>query len=164
MSKPSPRAPRAVAAADRRTEILKDRAAGMTFAQIAAKNKISIRRARTIVAEEFARLTDERGEVAARLLETNVRRLDDLLEAVWDDALEGDTKSVTAALAVIDRQSRLLGLDAPSRAEARVQFQGIVGEMDLDARAQALGISLEALRGPEPPALPDACTTPDIAN
>ena len=158
-------APIKITAAERRDKILRRRADGATFRQIASEEGVSERRIRQIVKEGFDRLLDSNNELARDLLTKSVKHLDDLLEAVWDQAMEGDVRAVTAALAVIDRRTRLLGLDAPTKSESRMQFAGLVAApAELEQRVQALGLTLEQLRGPEPPvaALPGISETMEV--
>lgn len=48
------------------------------------------------------------------LLITELERLDRLQSAVWEKAMEGDVKSISVALAVIDRRAKFLGLEEAS--------------------------------------------------
>ena len=56
------------------------------------------------------------GTEEARQVE--IDRLDRLQRAVWVKALEGDIQAVNAVLKLMERRSRLLGLDAPTRVTA----------------------------------------------
>jgi hypothetical protein len=49
-----------------------------------------------------------------------LERLDRLQRAVWRDAIGGNTKAVDSVLRIIDRRSRLLGLDQPTKIQAEV--------------------------------------------
>lgn len=40
-------------------------------------------------------------------------RLDDFLRAIYDQCLEGDLKAIEVALKIIERQTKLAGLDQP---------------------------------------------------
>lgn len=57
------------------------------------------------VAASHESVAEERREVLGRL--------DAMLSAMWSKASEGDAKAVTTALAIEERRSKLLGLDAP---------------------------------------------------
>lgn len=48
-------------------------------------------------------------------------RLERLLRSHWPVALAGDPKAAMVVLAIIDREVKLLGLDAPVKVEATVQ-------------------------------------------
>jgi len=141
-------APRKVAAAEKKAAILARRGEGATFAQIASEFSLSVRRVRAIVAEQFTLLLRDNNTLAEELVKVQNGRLNELLEAVWDEALEGEVKAVASALAIIDRQCRLHGIDAPSKTEGKNLTLTMLG--DLDTQARRLGISLDLLRGPNP--------------
>jgi hypothetical protein len=65
---------------------------------------------RAYITESAVRIDAEHREEA---LHYELGRLDNLLEAVWDMAMTGDTKAVDSALKVINARMKLLGLDQP---------------------------------------------------
>lgn len=110
--------PRRVAAAERRTKALELRKAGLTFAQIGkALGGCSEQRAHKLVTDELRRLNAKRSEVAAEVLRLELERLDALLFSVWTKAKAGNSRAVAAALAIMARRAKLLGLDAPEKKE-----------------------------------------------
>jgi len=146
----SAQAPMVVEAALRRAEILKDRASGMTQAQLAVKHGISRRRVRALLEKEYARLGEIRADLAVEQTRVILDRLEELYASHVDEALEGDHKSTEVVLKILERQCRLLGLDAP----VRVNSQLITTDMSLQeirAQAEALGLveAREALPAPE---------------
>ena len=63
---------------------------------------------RAYIGECMVRIdSDHREEV----LHTELARLDELMDAVWDSAMAGDTKAVDSVLKVITTRMKLLGLD-----------------------------------------------------
>jgi transcriptional regulator with XRE-family HTH domain len=156
----SKNSPVRVRKAERTKRLLELRKEGLSYAKIAEKEGISRRRVRELVSEAFEGLLDAKNEVAADALKRVLKGLDELREAVWDEAMEGDVKAVGAALAILDREARLLGLDAPARGQAEIQFKGIMATAELASQAAALGVDLEALRGPAPPVLQLTQKTP----
>lgn len=50
-------------------------------------------------------------------LELQLERLEQLHASVWAKAVRGDLRAIDAALAVMRRKAKLLGLDAPERRE-----------------------------------------------
>jgi transposase-like protein len=147
-------APAQIKTDERRTAITRARAQGKSYAELARQFGLSVRRIRDILGEEFKRLSTERNAAAVEAFQRTMERLDDLLEAVWGDALQGDPKAVQAALSVIDRQARLHGLIGTSSGDAPVTTQ--VNHFYLEQRARDLGVTVDALRGPPVPALPAA--------
>jgi hypothetical protein len=59
-------------------------------------------------------------EPADAVREAEVARLDRLMQGVWIAALRGEVRSVEAVLRIMDRRARLLGLDAPAKAQMEV--------------------------------------------
>lgn len=97
--------------AKRRKEALALRLAGRSYQEIADHFGVSKYTAYHDVNDELA---DIPKEAASKLRRQEGLRLDQLQSAVWLDAMKGDTEAVKAALKVIDRRARMLGLDAPS--------------------------------------------------
>ena len=106
-----------IRAAERRTRALELRKAGKTFRQIGQEMGISEQRAHRIVTQELQRLNAKRAEQAAEVIRLEMERLDTLLAGVWPEAKSGEGPAVDRALAIMNRRSRLVGLDAPERRE-----------------------------------------------
>jgi hypothetical protein len=69
-----------------------------------------------------AKSTQEREEI----LEMELERLDSLLNAVWDQAMTGDTKAVDSALKVINARAKLLSLDQLTATQTTQNFNTVV--------------------------------------
>jgi hypothetical protein len=152
--KTSKLAPRRIEAAERRTKVLQRRKEGATFKTIAEEMGLSQRTVRDMVSKEFARLLDLRSATAEDLLKANVGRLDELLWAVWDEALEGSLEHVKQAVSIIAQQSRLIGVRAaPDDRDQPPVLHVHVGGVppELQRRIQDAGFDVEQLRGPRPP-------------
>jgi hypothetical protein len=105
----------------RQEQALKLRLAGATYTAIAEKLGCSRTVAYRDVADALAEL---KREPAQAVLDMEMHRLDQMLLGLWRDAVSGNTKAVSAALRIMDRRARYLGLDqAPppdTSLEARV--------------------------------------------
>ena len=89
------------------------RKAGKSWFQIAEELKISERQASDMSAEiikQAAQLVDEGAKQS--LLTMEVDRLNDLQQAVWNDAMGGDRQAVETALKIIQSRAKVLGLDS----------------------------------------------------
>lgn len=75
-------------------------------------------------------------EPAEELRELEVARLDRLLSGIWTKALRGEVSAVQAALKIMERRSKLLGLDAPQKIQAEVTNYD--GGSDIDREVQRL--------------------------
>ena len=95
-----------------------------------------------------------RTEAAQELRLLECERLDRLLEAVWKRAESGQPGAIRAALAVMERRARLLGLDKPSKLEIGrllesedwIRARGVLLDA-LQDHPEALESVIEALRG-----------------
>lgn len=134
------------ATADRRRKAVAMRIAGVDWVTIAERLKYASKAA---ACKDVTRALEvslaEASRNAAMLRHLELLRLDRLQTGLWTAAASGDPKSVTAALGIIDRRIKLLGLDSvPSGTEA---VRSALGEL-----AAALGVAADAL-GTDPDAV-----------
>lgn len=61
-------------------------------------------------------------EPAAEVRQLESERLDALQQAVWEAALRGDTKAIDRVLRISDQRAKLLGLNAPVKADVTVRL------------------------------------------
>lgn len=97
--------------ANRRKLVAANLLGGATYAEIAAALNVS---KSTIAADVKSILADWReayADTANRYLHIQYRRLDILLNAIWDSAIKGDKAAIDRVLSVMDRQNTLMGLD-----------------------------------------------------
>jgi hypothetical protein len=120
---------------DKEAQVVSLRRQGMTWQEIASAvgyaspsgaSDAYARASRRVVAEDVESL---------RLLESE--RLDYLHASHWEKALEGDIKSTEIILKVMDRRSRLLGLDAPARKQVE-QANTFPEPFEIDAQVDRL--------------------------
>lgn len=124
---------------DKERRALELRRAGITFDQIAQtlgyKNSDGAWRA---VRRAMQRTLRESG--AEEIRDQELDRLDRLQAAVWPRALQGDLPAVGAVVRIMERRSKMLGLDAPITAQVKVEhFDGD----SIDAEVQRLIATLE---------------------
>jgi hypothetical protein len=102
---------RRLTAAQRRTIALEQRKRGRTFQQIGSLLGISRQAAHKLVKTELDRLKKQCNELAEETRTLELLRLDSLQFAFWGKATRGDTKACHQVLKVMERRSKLLGLD-----------------------------------------------------
>lgn len=107
---------------------------GASQESIAAEHGISQQRVSQVLAEVREGIGDGARLDAALLAQ---ERADALLAAVWPAAMEGDTRAVTAALKVLERQAKAMGTDA-------VEPLTIALDQRLDLEGQVVGDALRA--------------------
>jgi hypothetical protein len=139
---PASRAQRAKTA-QRRTEAIKLRLAGVDFDTIAARLGYASRGAAcTDINRALEQAVAEQTASADVLRHEELQRLDRLQAGLWTAAAGGDTKAVDSVLRIIDRRCKLLGLDAPQRHEVitmdavEAEIKRLTAEMDTEELRQ----------------------------
>lgn len=100
--------------ADKKKQVLQDRMAGMTCREVAKKNGMSASNVSLLVRSAIKETFQEEAKEYASI---TLQRLEDLLEAVWARALEGDIDAHEQARKTIADTRAMLGLDKPKRQE-----------------------------------------------
>ena len=88
--------------------------AGLTYREIAAALDVSLG---TISGDFKAIIKEWRkhyADDADKWLNTQLRRLDVMLNSIWDNVKDGDLQAMDRALKIMERQAKLLGLDKPA--------------------------------------------------
>lgn len=95
---------------ERGQEALGLRARGKSYQEIGEALGITASGAYKIVQNALKRTQHEAAD-EVRAME--LTRLDELLDGVWEKAKRGDSRAVVAALAIMDRRAKYMGLDKP---------------------------------------------------
>lgn len=121
-------------------EAFRLRRQGMGLWEIAETLQISeadAKRGLAYVNKAAAELLDTGSKV--ELLTLEVMRLDELQAAYWQAALAGDTRAADIVLKVIDKRTKMLGLDESAAVDARSQTIIVAGgEGDYIAALEAI--------------------------
>lgn len=105
----------------------KMRQSGEDWVSIAEKCGISINEARTLVGDAIAQASALVGDgTRVQVLEMELSRLDVLQKSLWQQAVEGDTRSVETVLKVMHARARLLGLDELSTQNSQAAATTVV--------------------------------------
>lgn len=105
---------------NRRKLISANLLAGLTYTEIGRALNIS---KATITSDKKAILAEWRQQYAQsadQLVAVQLRRLDVLLNAIWEKATKGDDKAMGRALDIIDRQNAILGVNKTPLTETNV--------------------------------------------
>ena len=140
----SKQAPGKVRTAFLERECLRLRMEGLSHRAIAHELGVAKSTAYKRVQHGLQELNRGNAAQAAELRELEALRLDELQDAVWEKAVDGDPRAVDRVLAIMARRSRLLGLDLSEKKEEsklgpaalRFQYQLIVTQL----RAEAMGL------------------------
>lgn len=131
-----------ITATKRRIEAMRMRQEGKTYKEIGEELGCSAQRAFTIVNEQITLLRQSQSELAENLLRITNDRLERLINLNWQKALSGDRGAMEMILKLIDRQARMLGLDAAKKLEAKV-VSSTEDVENLKARARMMGLELD---------------------
>ena len=93
------------------------RIAGASYEMIGQKLGFSRQYAHKLISGHLQQLAAENRDSFTELQELELGRLDRLLLGVWNAAISGDPQSIDRTLKIMERRSKLLGLDAPERKE-----------------------------------------------
>lgn len=132
-----------------RKAALRLRAQGKTYAAIGEDLGVTQQTANRYVLEALAQLRQEAGEAAQEVRELESMRLDRLLESVWPAAETGDIKAIETVLKLMERRSKLMGLDQPERSMS-VTVTSSRAELEEEARRLGLPIASTPLTSPLP--------------
>jgi hypothetical protein len=130
--------PKKILAVERERVALRLRTAGMTFQAIA--DHVGYRnRSSAADAVERALMATIQGP-ADDLRKLELERLDALYVPMYRRAVKGDHRAVDRCLSIMDRRSKLLGLDAPISVR-----QQVITDEDLEAAIARLDREAEAM-------------------
>jgi DNA-binding CsgD family transcriptional regulator len=104
-------------ARERERQVVALKKAGANFQQIADKlgiTKPGAYKAWKRVNEQLAKATREDAEL---LRAQQLERINDMLLGLWNKAASGDVQAVDRVVRLLERESKLLGLDSPQKKE-----------------------------------------------
>ena len=91
------------------------RISGARYRQIGAALGVSHNQAHRDVTEALDELAQANQAKAGQLRDIELERCEKLTIALWAKVKDGDAQAITAAVRVMERRARLLGLDAPTK-------------------------------------------------
>ena len=106
---------KAASRAVRRKTILDLRVEGLTLAQIGERLGISKQAVHQQVQAELAEVSAERRVTAGLIVDEQIERVRFVLRSLAPKVTKGDPKAATAFLRAMEREAKLLGLDAPEK-------------------------------------------------
>jgi len=104
-------------AREREVEALNLRKSGATYDQIGKALGITTQGAYKAIIRSLKRLNEQNSESSEELRRLEIERLDRMLVAIWPQVLNGNQGAVDRAIKISERRAKLLGLDAPTRAD-----------------------------------------------
>ena len=119
-------------AAERRVKAFELAKAGAPYRAIGKALNVSHAQAQRDVVHVLAELNALALDHARDLRRLQLERLDALLLGVWQAATSGDVAAGAQALRILERQARLLGLDAPARIDVEMRIRAMAEQLGLD--------------------------------
>lgn len=117
---------------------------GMTFAEIGRVLGISRQAAHKYIEREFKALLKEGNQVAEKALSLTLARYEELLKISYREALTGNRAALEDSLAIMDRQIKVLGLEAPKKSETNITYNHF-SDAELVEQAKLWGIIMPQL-------------------
>jgi len=104
---------------EKERQVVQYRQAGATFDQIAKRLDYADESgARAAFKRAMERMRDD--AIAAEMRELHRQRLEVALEAIWPQVVQGDLPAIGMMLKILERDSKLYGLDSPIKTEVEV--------------------------------------------
>lgn len=119
MAKSQKTSPKAIKAQETALRALELRKAGATYEAISQMLGYSSKSTAFSAVNKLMQSTKREGSKEA--FEMELRRLDDLLMALWPQARQGDFGAIDRTLRIMESRRKLLGLDAPERVQTQIQ-------------------------------------------
>jgi hypothetical protein len=108
------------------------RLAGLPYWRIAEELGISLKVAQRYTTDALERLAGDEARHADELRQLHLERVDALLSAHWQRALDGHGKAAGIVLRCLARRERLLGIHAPARVDIEPRLRALAREHGLD--------------------------------
>lgn len=128
-----------LARAHKREAVLKTRLEGKTWEEVAKIHGYAHKKGPWALVHNT--IISIYKDSAIEYMEATLARLEQLLDAVWDPALEGDLSAHEQARKIIADQRKMLGIDRPVRQEVSGPDGGpmLISADDLEKKLAAIG-------------------------
>lgn len=111
-----------------RAQALELRKGGWSYSDIAKKMGVNIATVYNHVQSALIELREKTEMDAQSVRDLELERCDRMLQGLWPKAKKGDPAAVAAAIRVLERRSKMLGLDAPAKSEWVGALTGVTPE------------------------------------
>ena len=105
------------------TNILRLRKMGYDARQISDELDIPFDRVSNIIKSALKSLSKEMKGQAEEIRSLELTRLDELQTAIWSDCMDGKLTAIDRVLKIMERRSKLVGLDAPERVDIKADMK-----------------------------------------
>jgi len=108
--------------AERRRRVMELRIAGWTYDKIGKAFDVTPMTICNDVHAELARAERERGANVAEYRRIQMERIDRAIAKIWPSVAQGEYEAVDRLVKLMEREAKLLGLDAPARIDIRAKL------------------------------------------
>lgn len=119
---------------------LEYRKQGYNYREIAVEMRISLSTAHTYVAEALKEITREPAE---EVLALHLERYDELLYAVWSNAINGDYFAIDKVMQIMARIERLHGVESPREKDATSETANMLDQLLANSLKQLAGTEFD---------------------
>ena len=103
--------------------VLKLRKMGLDAQQISGELDMPLDRVKNIISNALKALAKEMRGQAEQIRSLELTRLDELQTAIWADCMGGKLTAIDRVLKIMERRSKLVGLDAPERLDIKADMK-----------------------------------------
>jgi orotate phosphoribosyltransferase-like protein len=103
--------------------VLKLRKMGLDAQQISGELDMPLDRVKNIISNALKALAKEMKGQAEQIRSLELTRLDELQTAIWTDCMDGKLTAIDRVLKIMERRSKLVGLDAPERLDIKADMK-----------------------------------------
>lgn len=131
---------------ERAAEILEKRIQGWTILQLAKHYGVTVGTIEKVLKKDFDRLNKRAKESQDQIRQIHQERLAFMYQCLLPNMAKGHTRAIDMALKILERESKLLGLDAPEKKQVEMTLENI-SDSELIEQAKRLGVEVpEILR------------------
>ena len=105
------------------SNILRLRKMGYDAQRISEELDIPLDRVSNIIKSALKKLTKEMKGAAEEIRCLELSRLDEMQTAIWQDCMDGKLTAIDRVLKIMERRSKLVGLDAPERLNIKTDIK-----------------------------------------
>ena len=105
------------------SNILRLRKMGYDAQRISDELDIPLDRVSNIIKSALKKLSKDMKGAAEEIRSLELSRLDEMQSAIWDDCMGGKLTAIDRVLKIMERRSKLVGLDAPDRLNVKTDIK-----------------------------------------
>ena len=105
------------------SNILRLRKMGYDANRISDELDIPLDRVSSIIKSALKKLSKDMKGAAEEIRSLELSRLDEMQSAIWNDCMDGKLTAIDRVLKIMERRSKLVGLDAPERLNVKTDIK-----------------------------------------